>query len=99
MYGWYPNRLKRYFEHRAVTDWPGVANFAKYPAVNWFSYYGLRDYLEPKGFKCSDRFDVMDISAKSAVGRVILGTLRMVPPLRFLGHVATPYTLLVAKKC
>ena len=29
-YSWYPAPLKRYFERRAVTDWPAIANYAKY---------------------------------------------------------------------
>lgn len=98
LYGWYPERLKRYFERRAVTDWPGVANFAKYPAVNWFSYYDLRNYLVPKGFTCVDRFDIIDSRDKDLVGRAALGALRAVPLLRFFGHIATPYTLVVARK-
>ena len=43
LYSWYPGPIKRYFERLAVTSRPDLANFAKYPAVHWFSYYGLRD--------------------------------------------------------
>ncbi|MDO8264618.1 MAG: methyltransferase domain-containing protein [Gallionella sp.] len=98
LYSWYPGRLKRYFERRAVTDWPSVANFAKYPAVNWFSYYSLRDYLEPKGFSCMDRLDIIDARKKSSSARTVLSAVRALAPLRFLGHVITPYTLVVAWK-
>lgn len=98
LYSWYPGFLKRYFERRAVTDRPDIANYAKYPAVNWFSIYGLRSYLEPKGFRCLDRFDLIDASRKGVVARIVLSALRNVSPLRLLGHVATPYTLLVARK-
>lgn len=98
LYSWYPSRLKRYFEHRAVTDWPAVANYATYPAVNWFSYYGLRDYLAPLGYDCLDRFDVLDLSGKSARTQRVVGLIRALPPLRWLAQVATPYTLVVACK-
>ncbi len=98
LYGWYPAVLKRYFEKRAVTDWPAVANFAKYPAVNWFSFYGLRNYLAPNGFVCTDRFDLIDAQSKGIAARVFLKALRMLSPLRLLGHIATPYTLVVARK-
>lgn len=98
LYGWYPGYLKRYFERRALTDWPAVANFAKYPAVNWFSYYGLRRYLSRRGFACMDRFDVVDMRSQGQVRQGIIKLLRSVPPLRFLGHVATSYTLVVARK-
>jgi ubiquinone/menaquinone biosynthesis C-methylase UbiE len=98
LYSWYPGKLKRYFERRAVTDWPSIANFAKYPAVNWFSYYSLRDYLAPKGFACLDRFDLIDARSKNSFIRAILLAFRQISALRFLAHVATPYTLIVAVK-
>ena len=97
-YSWYPSSLKRYYEHRAVTDRPDIANYAKYPAVNWFSAYGLRSYLEPKGFRCFDRFDLIDAASKGTVARMVLSVVRNLPPLRVLGHIATPYTLLIARK-
>jgi 2-polyprenyl-6-hydroxyphenyl methylase/3-demethylubiquinone-9 3-methyltransferase len=98
LYGWYPHRVKRHFEHRAVTDRPDLANYAKYPAVNWFSVYGLRDYLEPKGFQCLDRFDLIDVAGKGTLARLVLSALRSLPPLRLLAHMVTPYTLVVARK-
>lgn len=97
-YGWYPHWLKRYFEHRAVTDRPDLANYAKYPAVNWFSVYGLRNYLEPQGFQCLDRFDLIETTGKGTAVRLVLSMLRSLPPLRLLGHLVTPYTLVVARK-
>lgn len=98
LYSWYPPFLKRYFEHRAVTDRPDLANYAKYPAVNWFSVYGLRAYLEPRGFACLDRFDLVDISDKGRAAQLILMMLRSLPPLRLLGHMLTSYTVLVARR-
>ena len=98
LYSWYPGFLKRYFEHRAITDRPDIANHAKYPAVNWFSVYELRRYLEPKGFRCLDRFDVMDAASKGLAAHMVLSALRNLSPLRFMAHVFTPYTLVVAKK-
>lgn len=98
LYGWYPGALKKYFEKRAVTDWPAVANFAKYPAVNWFSFYQLRDYLGARGFDSWDRFDIMQTDGRGAVPRAVLSLVRSAAPLRFLGQVLTPYTLLIARK-
>lgn len=98
LYSWYPPFLKRYYERRAVTDRPDLANHAKYPAVNWFSVYGLRAYLEPQGFVCLDRFDLVDMGNKGKLSKLVLALLRGLPPLRLLGHVMTPYTVLVARK-
>lgn len=97
LYSWYPHRLKRYFERRALTDRPDLANHAKYPAVNWFSFYGLRDYLGPKGFECLDRFDLIDPRGKGRLAGALLSLIRALPPLRFLGHVLTPYSLVVGR--
>ncbi len=97
-YSWYPAAVKRYVEHRAVTDWPAVANFAKYPAVNWFSFYSLRDYLKPKGIVCQDRFDIMDVARKGFAVRAVVGAVKAVPPLRWLAHVGTPNTVVVGRK-
>jgi 2-polyprenyl-6-hydroxyphenyl methylase/3-demethylubiquinone-9 3-methyltransferase len=97
-YSWYPGFVKRDIERRAVTDWPAVANHAKYPAVHWFSYYGLRRYLASRGFECFDRFDIMRMDNKSPLQRSIVGALRRLAPLRLLGHVLTPGTSLVARK-
>lgn len=98
LYGWYPKRLKRYYERRAVTDRPELANYAKYPAVNWFSFYSLRDYLAPKGFDCLDRFDLIDVAKKSFPAKIAITLVRALPPIRFLAHVTTPYTMLIARK-
>jgi 2-polyprenyl-6-hydroxyphenyl methylase/3-demethylubiquinone-9 3-methyltransferase len=98
LYGWYPAPLKRHFEYLAVTARPDLANFAKYPAVNWFSFYSLRAALAARGFQCSDRFDVMDLSTKSTLARLIVSSVRLVPLLRWLAHVATPGTIAVAVK-
>lgn len=95
-YSWYPGFAKRYFERRAVTDWPAVANYAKYPAVNWFSFYQLRRYFGERGFRSSDRFDVMRLDNKPAWAGLLVKTLRALPPLRLLGHMATPDTVVVA---
>jgi len=98
LYSWYPQSLKRYFERRAVTDWPELVNHAKYPAVNWFSFYSLRRYLRPKGFDCRDRFDVMQVAGKSAPAAAAVRLVRSLPPLRWLGQLATPYAMVLAVK-
>ena len=98
LYSWYPAPLKRYCERLAVTTRPGIANHAKYPAVNWFSFYELRNYLRPLGFRSLDRFDLIDPAGKGRLAGIVLRVLLTVPVLRFLGHVATESTYLVAVK-
>lgn len=96
-YSWYPGFLKRYFEKLAMTTRPQLANYAKYPAVNWFSFYSLRSTLNPHQFDCLDRFDSR-LHGNNKLKTRILQSICSIPPLRFLGHVMTPYTLLIAIK-
>jgi 2-polyprenyl-6-hydroxyphenyl methylase/3-demethylubiquinone-9 3-methyltransferase len=98
LYSWYPRPVKRYCERLAVTTHPAIANHAKYPAVHWFSFYMLRDYLRPLGFDALDRFDLIDVARKGRLASVVIGVVRRVSLLRFLGHVATSGTFLVAVK-
>jgi len=98
LYSWYPRPLKRRYERLAVTTRPELVNHARYPAVHWFSFYGLRDHLARLGFECLDRFDMVDATRSGAGARFVLGALRRVPPLRWLGHAATPYTVVFAVK-
>jgi 2-polyprenyl-6-hydroxyphenyl methylase/3-demethylubiquinone-9 3-methyltransferase len=98
LYSWYPTRTKRYVERLASTTRPQLANYARYPAVNWFSYYGLRSVLTDLGFQCLDRFDITDPATKGALARAILCAVRASRSVRWLAHVATPSTTVVAVK-
>jgi 2-polyprenyl-6-hydroxyphenyl methylase/3-demethylubiquinone-9 3-methyltransferase len=98
LYSWYPRRLKRHFEKLAVTGRPDLVNFAKYPAVNWFSFFGLRATLARYGFKSLDRFDIMDLSHKGILFTLVMRSLRRIFLLRWLAHVATEGTILIAVK-
>jgi len=98
LYSWYPGFVKRYCERLTVTTRPSLANYAKYPAVNWFTFYRLRDYLEPLGFDCLDRFDMIDVNAMRAPLRSLVTVARAIGPARFFGHMMTPGTALFAIK-
>ena len=98
LYSWYPGSIKRYYERVAVTTRPEIVNYAKYPAVHWFSFYGLQRHLGSLGFRCLDRFDLIDRAAKPVHARFIVSLLRSFRFARFLGHVATPGTSLIAVK-
>ena len=98
LYSWYPRPLKRYCERLAVTTHPQIANYAKYPAVNWFSFYSLRKELDRSVFDCMDRFDLIDTTGRGFVPKAIVTSMRSVSILRWLGHVASPGTALLAVK-
>ncbi len=94
LYSWYPAILKRHFERLASTTKPELANFAKYPAVNWFSFYQLRSFLSPHQMRCLDRFDLIDKTSFPA--RVVVECIRRFPLLRWFAHAATSGTILLA---
>ncbi len=98
LYSWYPTPLKRRFEKAAVTDRPGLANFARYPAVHWFTYGGLAKYLVRGQMQCFDRFDLLDMQRAGWLKRAAVQSIRQVPPLRWMGHVLTPGTSVMAVK-
>jgi 2-polyprenyl-6-hydroxyphenyl methylase/3-demethylubiquinone-9 3-methyltransferase len=64
--------------------------------VNWFTFYGLRDYLARHGLESLDRFDMIDTKGRSAVARATVASVRAIPPLRLIGHVLTPGTAIFA---
>jgi len=98
LYSWYPGPIKRWCERLAVTTQPWLANYATYPAVNWFTFTQLKRALDRLGFDSLDRFDTTDVSTKGAVGRAIVAGARSVNGLRWLAQFATPSTFVLAVK-
>lgn len=92
LYSWYPGFLKRHFERLAVTTRPDLANHARYPAVHWFTFYGLRRHLGRMGMQCLDRFDLIDTTSKTFVEKALVSATLHFAPLRFAGHVMTSGT-------
>lgn len=91
-YSWYPGFLKRRYEKLAVTSRPELVNHAKFPAVNWFSYYGLARWLRGAGFDTMDRFDMLARQPLSLPARLAIGATRALPPVRLIAHVLSEGT-------
>ena len=98
LYSWYPNWAKKICVRKALTDAPRLANFATYPAVHWFSPYSLKRFLSDHEVDGFDRFDVIDVSGRGAVARILLASIKTVSVLRFIGHVLTPATIVIGRK-
>jgi 2-polyprenyl-3-methyl-5-hydroxy-6-metoxy-1,4-benzoquinol methylase len=95
-YSWYPSVLKRRYEQLAVTTRPELVHFASFPAVNWFSYYGLRDFLKTMGLASFDRFDLIGILSQGTwKGRLATAVARQ-PSLKFLAQFVVPSCLIFA---
>jgi 2-polyprenyl-6-hydroxyphenyl methylase/3-demethylubiquinone-9 3-methyltransferase len=98
LYSWYPGFMKRRYERLAVTSRPELVNHAEFPAVHWFSYYRLRKAFSKRQFDVYDRFDAVRLEDKGRLARLAIGLIKTFPPLRFFGHVVTPYSAVVALK-
>ena len=96
LYSWYPGWAKRHYERLAQSTRPELVTYATYPAVNWFTFYRLRRELGRRGCDCRDRFDLIDPAKKNAVKRFAVSAVRALPPARFLAHMATPSTWILA---
>lgn len=98
-YSWYPGFLKRHYERLSVTTQPELANYARYPAVHWFSYYSLAKYLKGRGFdRFLDRADLLAIRNRNGAKAVIANVIRALPPLRFMMQVITPGSIILGFK-
>ena len=99
LYSWYPGFLKRHYERLSLTTRPEIANYAKYPAVNWFTFYGLRQALANRGFGTFyDRFDLAALRDNGGLKDMILGWVQALPPMRLLGQTLTEGTTILAIK-
>lgn len=97
-YSWYPVWIKRRVLALARGSWPELAGYATYPAVHWFTFYQLRDHLAAKGLQSQDRFDLIDPAARGRLARLAVGLVKRHAWLRWVGHVLTPYTVILAVK-
>lgn len=98
LYSWYPARVKRRCEQLAVTSWPWLANYATYPAVNWFSYPELMAEVQQRGFQVFDRFDLAALRGPEGWKGWVIRLLSGSSALRYCGYLASPSSLLVGVK-
>lgn len=97
-YSWYPRPIKLHFERLATTTRPALANHAVYPAVNWFTPFGLRAELLSRGLEPRDRFDLVDTSNRGILARILIKIVRHQLFLRWLAFVLTPSSTLLGIK-
>lgn len=98
MYSWYPGFVKRRYERLAVSTRPDLANHTRYPAVHWFTIYGLSRFLANLGIRSLDRFDLIEPSGRSVLEKGALWMIQHSAILRFFGHVMTPGTSILGVK-
>jgi 2-polyprenyl-6-hydroxyphenyl methylase/3-demethylubiquinone-9 3-methyltransferase len=94
LYSWYPRPIKRWCEGKALTTHPEWANHTRFPAVNWFTYFELRDWLSMRSVQTLDRFDVMRQQHRRLLEGAVATMICRLPPLRWLAHVASEGTVI-----
>ncbi len=99
LFSWYPGPIKRHYIRQAQTTRPELANYATFPAVNWFTFYSLRRALRQRGFdRFRDRFDVLSLRSGSALKARVARAIASTPATRFGGQVVSPGTKIYALK-
>ena len=99
LYSWYPPALKRYCEQLARTTRPQLANYSKYPAVNWFTFNSLCAALRERHFDSfMDRLDMLEVRSAGTSKARIASTLARLPLGRFMTQLVTPNALVLARK-
>lgn len=98
VYSWYPNFVKRRCEKLAVTTHREWVSHAAYPAVHWFTFWQLRNFLAEKGVTCFDRFDLAEADSSSAARSLAIHLIRRLPPLRVAAYVLVAGTILAGVK-
>lgn len=97
-YSWYPRSIKERCVLRAKSDRRHWVAYAEFPALHWFDAYFLEKELDRLGLQSFDRFQIWSRTSQSALRRALGNAAGLVPPLRFVGHLLTPCTTLVARK-
>ncbi len=98
LYSWYPSFVKRRCEKLAVTTHREWVSHTDYPAVHWFTFWELRDFLAKKDIKCFDRFDLAEVNGMSATRGLAIKLIRRVPPIRVAAYFVVLGTILVGAK-
>lgn len=98
LYSWYPGRLKRHCIRLATSTHPQWVQHARFPAVNWFSPRKLTALLNRQNMKVFDRFEIWARYSKNRRKRMVGRLIGAIPTLDLLGQIATPSTILVARK-
>lgn len=99
LYSWYPRALKRYCVRLARTTQPWLANYGKYPAVNWFTYKKLCAALAGRGFdRFMDRLDMIVVRTEGSSKASIARLFCRLPGGRWGIQMLTPNSLLLAFK-
>jgi 2-polyprenyl-6-hydroxyphenyl methylase/3-demethylubiquinone-9 3-methyltransferase len=98
LYSWWPPPLKRRAEHLARTTRPALARYTSWPAIHWFSPFGLARELRRRGLAPLDRVDVMDLDGRPLPVRLLVRAARALPPLKAALYLFFPGTVIYGRR-
>lgn len=85
-YPWIPGRLKTPILGLIMKHRPDMVNYTEFPAIHWFTYTGLKRFLEGLGYAVSTRLDLVeasDLKGWKAAARPSLRLLQRVGLARY----------------
>jgi 2-polyprenyl-6-hydroxyphenyl methylase/3-demethylubiquinone-9 3-methyltransferase len=98
LYSWWPTPLKRWAVGRARSTHPHWANHTSWPALHWFSPFGLGRELRRRGLVPLDRLDVMDLQERPLPLRGLVRAARVLPPVRAALYLFFPGIILYGRR-
>lgn len=98
LYSWYPNFVKRRCEKLAVTTHREWVSHTAYPAIHWFTFRQLKEFLATKGMTCFDRFDLAKEEKASRFRQLAFHLIKQLPPLRAAAYLLIDGTILAGVK-
>ena len=90
-FAWYPASLKRRIMTWAKEKRPELIGHTNYPALNWYTPWGVKRELTAVGFKrLLNRWELVQPEEYSGPSRAMLLVARRSAPGRFVGEVLKP---------
>jgi len=86
-YPWIPERIKKKILRMIMAHRPDLVNYTEYPAIHWFTYEGLKQYLQGLDYKVCTRLDLIaksDLRGWKAVAKPGLKLIQNIHLLRYL---------------
>lgn len=98
LYSWWPRWMKRVAVWMARGPLPALANYSPCPALHWFSFFGLRRFLEARHLDVRDRFDCMEVSSAGPIKRSVRTVALASPVGRWFAYVLVSPLVILASR-
>jgi|KBSSwiStaDraftv2_1062776.scaffolds.fasta_scaffold07574_7 ubiquinone/menaquinone biosynthesis C-methylase UbiE len=100
-YSWLPESLKRPILAWIMNNRPDMVNYTALPAIHWFTFEQLKEFLEPLGYVVYTRLDLVEASQLTgwkALAAPVLRIIQKVRLARYLYYFYSPDVSVYALK-